>query len=245
MDELTAREKERYKRQMIVNGWGEEGQRKLKQATVGVVGAGGLGSPMLIYLAAAGFGRIIVADGDDVELSNLNRQVLHWDEDVGTPKVDSATAKLRRMNSDIEVLGIHGKIDEDNIEELYGEADALIDALDNFPSRYMLNDFAVKHKLPLFHGAVWGMEGRATTILPGETACFRCVHSEAPSQEVFPVVGITPAIVAAIQVAEAVKYFTGIGELLADKLLIIDAETMEFLRFDLRKDPNCPVCANL
>ncbi len=245
MAKLTKGEKERYHRQMIVSGWGEEGQQRLKDATIGVVGAGGLGSPLLIYLAAAGFGRIVLADGDTVELSNLNRQVLHWQEDIGSSKVDSAGGKLRRMNPDVEIVTFAGQVDESNIDELFAGADALMDCLDNFPSRYLLNDYAVKRRIPFFHAAVWGLEGRVTTIIPGQTACFRCIYPVAPPPELFPVVGVAPGLVAVIQVTEAIKFFVGIGDLLTGRLLVYDGGSMSFMPLKTRRDPDCPACSIL
>jgi len=230
---------------MIISGWGEEGQEKLKSTKIGVIGAGGLGSPILMYLAVAGFGKIIVADRDEIELSNLNRQILHWDKDIGRKKADSAQQKLQKMNPDVEIAAYVGEVNEENIDEILADVDALIDALDNFPSRFLLNEFAVKHNIPLFHGAVWGLEGRATTIIPGETPCFRCIYSESPPKEIFPVVGVSPALIAIIQVTEAIKYFTGIGELLKGELLIYDGETMMFSKVRLRRNPDCPVCGGI
>lgn len=242
---LTESERKRYHRQMIISGWGEEGQAKLKGTKIGVVGAGGLGSPILMYLAVAGFGQIIVADKDKIELSNLNRQILHWDKDIGRKKADSARQKLQAMNPDVEIVTYAEEVNGENIDEIFAEADALIDALDNFPSRFLLNEFAVKRDIPLFHGAVWGLEGRVTTIIPGETPCFRCIYAASPPEEVFPVVGVSPALIAIIQVTEAIKYFTGIGELLKGQLLIFDGEAMMFSKVRLKRDPDCPICRGI
>jgi molybdopterin/thiamine biosynthesis adenylyltransferase len=242
---LTDNERSRYQRQMIIPGWGEEGQKKLKQARIGVIGAGGLGSTALMQLAAAGFGRIVFVDRDTVELSNLNRQVIHWESDIGRKKAESARAKLKKMNSEIELVCITQELTETNIEELLGDVEAIVDALDNFPDRFTINEFAVKRSVPFFHGAVRGFEGRATTIIPGDTPCFRCIYSAAPPQEVFPVVGVSPALVAAVQVTEAIKYFTGIGELLTGQLLIYDGESMTFIKAEVERDPQCPVCGGI
>ena len=242
---LTEREKERYNRQMMISDWGEKGQQRLRDAAIGVVGAGGLGSPLLLYLAAAGFGRIILADRDTVELSNLNRQVLHWQEDIGTSKAESAQGKLHRMNPDVEIVSVDKQVDDTNIDELFAGADALVDCLDNFPSRYLLNSYAVKRRIPFFHAAVWGFEGRVTTIIPGQTACFRCIYPAAPEPELFPVVGVAPALVGVIQATEAIKYFIGIGDLLADQLLVYDGESMTFTPLKIRRDPDCPACSSL
>ena len=245
MSFLTENELRRYNRQMLISGWGEEGQLKLKRAKVGVIGAGGLGSPILIYLAVVGFGKIIAADKDKIELSNLNRQVLHWDKDIGREKAISAKEKLQQINPDVEITAVTSEVNEEKIEKIFSSVDAVIDALDNFESRMMLNKFAVEHRIPMFHGAVWGMEGRAMTIIPGETACFRCLYSESPPQEVFPVVGVTPALIGIIQVTEAIKYFTGVGELLKNQLLVYDGELMAFSKLRVNRDADCPVCGHL
>ncbi len=245
MKRLNDLDRIRFDRQMRIDGWGEKGQKKLKNATVGILGIGGLGSPISIYLAVAGIGRIILIDKDTVELSNLNRQILHWDRDIDKFKAQSAKQKLAEINSNIEIITYTEEANEDNIEILFNGVDAVVDALDNFESRFLLNKFAVKHKIPLFHGAVWGLEGRATTILPGKTICLNCIYKESPNKEKFPVAGVTPALIGSIQATEVLKYFTGIGELLANRLLIYDGEMMEFNQVTLNRDPDCPVCGKL
>jgi len=227
---------------MILPGWGIEAQERLKRSCIAVVGTGGLGSPVSIYLAVAGFGRIILADMDKVELSNLNRQTLHWEEDIGVPKAFSAAAKLRRINPDVEIIPIPREITLENVDDLLGEADGIVDALDNVQGRYVLNDFVLRREIPLFHGAVWGLEGRATTLLPGRTPCLRCLIPEPPPSEVFPVVGTTPGLIAMIQATEAIKYFTGIGRILAGEMLIYDGERMDFTKVQLSYLPDCPAC---
>lgn len=241
--ELTQRELERYARQMLI--WGEHGQKQLKKAKVGVLGLGGLGSPVTIYLAVAGVGKLVIADGDSVELSNLNRQVLHWDEDIGKSKAISAWEKLRKFNPDIEVKHFKGITTEENIASVFEGVDCVVDALDNIPSRLVLNKFAVERKIPLFHGAIWGFEGRVTTVIPGKTACLSCIYQAAPPRETFPVVGATPGLTAMIQVMEVIKYLTGKGKLLENELLVIDAEMMEFRKIKLRRLDNCPICSSL
>ena len=244
MNGLTEAERTRYQRQMLLGGWGESAQIKLKAASIGVVGAGGLGCSVLLQLAAAGFGRIILVDKDTVELSNLNRQVLHWEADLERPKVDSAAEKLRSMNSHVRIEALRVTLTEENIGGVLGGADALIDALDNFPDRLLISDYAVSRGIPLFHGAVWGLEGRATTVIPGRTPCLRCLYDGLPRSKVlFPVAGVSPALVAAIQVTEAIKHFTGLGEPLAGELLIYDGASMRFLKARIEKKPGCPACA--
>lgn len=239
---LSEDEKKRYHRQMIIPGWGMEMQLKLKGTKIGVVGAGGLGSFILMHLVAAGFGKIIFIDKDKVELNNLNRQVLHWEDDIGINKSDSAKRKLEKMNSSIEIISYAEEINDKNIYRIFSEADGLIDALDNFPGRFLINEFAVKRSIPLFHGAVWGFEGRVTTIIPGKTACLRCIYPEIPYQETFPVTSVSPALIASIQVTEAIKYFTGIGELLSGQLLIYDGASSSFLKAKTERKSTCDVC---
>jgi adenylyltransferase/sulfurtransferase len=245
MSILTPNDHKRYHRQMMIDGWGKEGQEKLKQTTIGVLGAGGLGSPLLMYLTVAGFGKIIVADKDVIELSNLNRQILHWDKDIGRKKAESAKEKLQEMNRDVEIVAYTGEVTEENIEQIFTGVDAVCDALDNFEIRFVLNAFAVAHRIPLFHGAIWGLQGEVTTIIPGETACYRCLYSEAMPGGLFPVVGVTPALIAVIQATEAIKYFTGVGELLKDQLLLYEGESMTFSKVHIKRNSDCPVCGKL
>ena len=237
---LSKRELARYKRQILIPEWTQSGQENLKKARILVAGAGGLGSAILTYLAVAGVGKIRVIDGDIVELSNLNRQVLHSDKDIGRSKVDSAKEKLEALNPDISVEAIKEIITKDNVFELVGDY-PIVDAMDNLPTRLLLNRVAVKKNLPLFHGAVYGFEGRATTVIPGKTACLRCLYQGVIPGKI-PVVGVTPAIIGCIQATEVIKYILGIGELLADRLLIYDGLSMRFSEVKLKKDPNCSEC---
>ena len=241
---LTEYDLLRYGRQIML--FGEDAQRRLKAARLFVAGAGGLGSPLCTYLAVAGIGHLRIVDFDSAELSNLNRQILHWDEDVGKRKVESAREKLVRINPSIEIEVNSQKIDESNVESLVGEADGIVDCMDNFPTRYVLNRTAVRRRIPLFHAAIHGMEARVTTFVPGETACFRCLFHEGPPESgAFPVVGAAPAVAASIQAMEVIKYFTGYGECLKDRLLIFDGEAGGFREFKLRRDPDCPDCGSL
>jgi molybdopterin-synthase adenylyltransferase len=237
---LSKRELARYKRQILIPEWTQSGQENLKKARILVAGAGGLGSAILTYLAVAGVGKIRVIDGDIVELSNLNRQVLHSDKDIGRSKVDSAKEKLEALNPDISVEAIKEIITKDNVFELVGDY-PIVDAMDNLPTRLLLNRVAVKKNLPLFHGAVYGFEGRATTVIPGKTACLRCLYQGVIPGKT-PVVGVTPAVIGCIQATEVIKYILGIGDLLADRLLIYDGLSMKFSEVKLKKDPNCPEC---
>jgi adenylyltransferase/sulfurtransferase len=245
MTELTEKDRARYHRQMIIPGWGDEGQLRLKRTKIGVLGAGGLGCSILMQLAAAGFGKIILADKDTVELGNLNRQPLHWQRDIGRSKAKSAFEKLGELNPEVEIVCHDGEVDSRNIGEVFQEVDGLMDGLDNFRDRYIVNEFAVERRIPFFHGAVWGLEGRAATIIPGKTPCFRCIYPQSPPREIPPVLGATPVLIASIQVTEAVKHFAGIGEVLAGEVLFYDGMSMSFLKAKVERDPDCPVCGRV
>ncbi|MFC2012874.1 ThiF family adenylyltransferase [Chloroflexota bacterium] len=240
---LTGNERERYDRQIMIDGFGEAGQTRLKRARIIIAGSGGLGSPISIYLAAAGVGTIRLIDCDRVSLSNLNRQVLHWDRDVGEKKVTSAAAKLKKLNGNITVETIEEEITEDNVSRLTAGFDLIVDAMDNLPARYLLNKAAVDHNIPFFHGAVHGFEGRVMTVIPGQSACLKCVYRGVIPGEKFPVIGVTPAVVGCIQATEVVKYIAGIGELLTDRLLIYDGLGMNFTEFKVKRDPDCEHCS--
>lgn len=242
---LTPEELERYNRQIMIEGFGEEGQEKLKQAKVFIAGAGGLGSPVSMYLTAAGVGTIRIVDHDKVELSNLNRQILHWDKDIGKSKVDSAIDKLRQLNREVNIEAIAETITEANASQVVADFDLIVDAMDNLPARYLLNKTAIDKGIPFFHGAVSGFEGRAMTIIPGKTACLMCVYRGAVTKGKFPVVGVTPAVIGCIQATEVIKYIIGIGELLTDRLLIFDGLNLKFSEFLVRKDPECKHCGHL
>ena len=240
---LTTNELKRYDRQIMIRGLGEEGQEKLKRAKVIIAGGGGLGSPSSIYLAAAGVGMIRIVDHGSVELSNLNRQVLHWDEDIGRRKVASAAEKLKKLNPGVEIEAIEEVITEVNVSQLVADFDLIVDAMDNLPTRYLLNKAAIDKNIPFFHGAVYGFEGRAMTIIPGKSACLQCVYHGAVTPETkFPVIGVTPAVIGCIQAAEVIKYIAGIGELLTNRLLIYDGLNLKFTEFKVKKDPNCEHC---
>ncbi len=240
---LTRDELERYDRQIMVEGFGEEGQEKLKRAKIVIAGAGGLGSPASIYLAAAGVGTIRIIDHDRVELSNLNRQVLHWDEDIGRRKTDSANQKLLKLNQGVKIEAIAETITKTNVSQLVDGFDLIVDAMDNLPTRYLLNRAALEMNIPLFHGAVYGFEGRAMTIIPGKTACLMCVYRGVAMPEgKFPVVGVTPAVVGCIQATEVIKYIVGIGKLLTNRLLVYDGLNMKFTELAVKRDPNCEHC---
>ncbi|MDM7917899.1 MAG: HesA/MoeB/ThiF family protein [Methanosarcina sp.] len=236
-------EREKYSRQILL--FGEEGQEKLKASRVFVAGAGGLGSPVSTYLAIAGVGKIILADFDTVDPTNLNRQFLHHEKDIGRSKVESAKEKLLLMNPLIEVETIKEMITESNIDFLVPECDLIIDALDNMETRHILNRLSIKRNIPLIHGAVTGYDGQVTTIIPGKTPCFYCIFPRIPKKEVFPVLGATPGVIGSIQVSEAVKFLTGKGKLLEGRLLFWNGLSGSFSEISLAKLNNCPVCGNI
>jgi len=240
---LSLRELDRYKRQILL--FGEEGQEKLKKAHIFIAGAGGLGSPISIYLAVAGIGTITIVDKDIVELTNLNRQILHNDNDIGRKKTTSAEAKLIAFNPDIMIRVIDTTIDKTNVMRLVGKSDGIVDAMDNFPTRYLLNETAVKKNIPLFHGAIRGLYGQATTIIPGKTPCLKCIFPNAPPKEIFPVVGVTPGFIGMIQATEVLKYLINDGRLLSNRLFIWDGFEAHADEIIVEWNPKCPVCGNI
>jgi len=240
---FSQRELERYKRQIVL--FGEEGQERLKKAHIFIAGAGGLGSPVSIYLAVAGVGTITLVDMDVVDQTNLNRQILHFDNDIGRKKTASAEEKLQKLNSDININAIDVKIDETNAAKLIGRAKGIVDAMDNYPTRYILNDVAIAKKIPLFHGGIRGFYGQATTILPGTTPCLKCIFPKAPPKEVFPVVGVTPGIIGTIQANEVIKYLLGSGELLMGRLFIWDGIQARAEEICVERNPACEACSGM
>ena len=239
---ITDEELRRYSRQLSLIG--REGQEKLKRAKILIAGAGGLGSPIATYLAFAGVGRIVIADNDAVEVSNLNRQTLHWPSDVGRKKTASAKEKIRAMNPYVEVETISCTIGEANVNEIVGDADLIVDALDNFPARYLLNSVAVTRHIPFFHGAVRGFHGQVMTVIPHQTACLRCVFPQSPPAETFPIIGVTPGVIGSIQATEVIKYLTGKGELLTNRLLLWDGLSGETNVLHVKRNPSCEDCSH-
>lgn len=245
MSMLTQEEQKRYDRQMMIQEVGVKGQEKLKNAKVFIAGAGGLGSPIAIYLSVAGVGNIKIVDNDSVELSNLNRQILHWDEDIGRNKVESAKGKLVKLNPSINLDVLCETISEDNVSKLVADSDLIVDAMDNLPTRYLLNRTAIEKDIPFFHGAVSGLEGRAMTVIPGKSACLRCSYRGPVPTEKFPVMGVAPAIIGSIQATEVIKYIVGMGELLTNRLLTYDGMSMEFHMFKVKRNPQCEDCGGI
>ena len=243
MSPLTQEDLVRYDRQILYPAFGEEGQRKLRKAHVLVAGVGGLGSPVAIYLACAGVGKLTVVDSDAVELSNLNRQILHWEEDVGEQKVISAVRKLEKLNSTVEVNPHAMKITAENFLGLIEGVDLVMDCMDNMETRFIMNEGCVNAGIPFIHGGIYGMMGEVTTIIPGQTPCFECIFPrDVEGKSPFPVFGFTPALVASLQVMEAIKFLGGFGELLAGKMLYVRGEETIFMTVDLQKNKTCRVC---
>jgi sulfur-carrier protein adenylyltransferase/sulfurtransferase len=239
----------RYSRHIILPAIGGTGQRKLLDAKVLCVGAGGLGSPIAMYLAAAGVGTLGVLDFDRVDRTNLQRQILHDDDDVGRPKVESAVERLRAINPTIDVVGHDTMLVSDNAFGIMGPYDIVIDGTDNFPVRYLVNDACQLLGKPLVYGSIYQFEGQASVFLPGpETPCYRCLFPQPPPPGAVPscseagVFGVLPGVVGSIQAVEAIKLITGVGEPLVGRLLLFDALDMEFTTVRLRWDPDCPVC---
>jgi len=241
---LSKEELERYNRQIMV--WSIEAQEKLKKSTVLVVGAGGLGSAVSLYLTAAGVGRLIIIDPQEVELSNLNRQVLHWTPDIGRQKVESAKEKLENLNPHVKVEAVAEKFTEKNAARLLGQADVAVDAADNWATRFTLNRACVKLGKPFVHAGVRGMYGQLTVVYPGKGPCLRCIIPRTPPEEApLPVIGALPGIMGTIEALEALKLITGHGKPLIGKLLIFDGNRGETTILTVKRRTNCPVCRTI
>ncbi|RDD54237.1 MAG: HesA/MoeB/ThiF family protein [Candidatus Korarchaeota archaeon NZ13-K] len=229
----------RYERQLMLIG--EEGQRRLRGSRVAVVGAGGIGSPLSLYLVSAGVNLRII-DGDVVSLNNLHRQIIYGEEDIGLPKALVAEREIRRRNSDVEVEGVPERLSEDNVDSLLKGVDLVMDASDNFKTRYIINDYCVRKSIPFVYSAINGFYFATSFIIPKKTACLRCLFPHVEDSGPVPVIGMTPAAVASIAAAEAIKYLAGLEVTLAGKLLIGDLKSMEFTTIRVSKNKNCPVC---
>jgi len=245
--ELSRDEMLRYGRHLILPEVGIEGQRRLKGSSVLVVGAGGLGSPLALYLAAAGVGRIGIADFDVVDASNLQRQVLHGTASLGRAKLDSARERLADLNPHVEVIP-HPRLERDNALEIFGHYDVIADGTDNFATRYLVNDACGLLRKPNVHGSVFRFEGQASVFDVSRGPCYRCLYPEPPPPGLVPncaeggVLGVLPGVIGMIQAVETVKLLLGIGETLIGRLLVFDALAMTFRELRLRKDPACPLC---
>ena len=245
---LTPEETLRYSRHLLLPEVGVEGQRRLRQARVLLVGAGGLGSPVSLYLAAAGVGTIGLVDFDRVDATNLQRQILHGTSDVGRPKLDSARERLGEINPHVRVEGIAERLTSDNAMEIVAEYDLVVDGTDNFPTRYLVNDACVLLGRPNVYGSIFRFEGQASVFWAEQGPCYRCLFAEPPPPGMVPscaeggVLGVLPGIIGTIQATEALKLLLGVGETLVGRLLMLDALRMRFREIRLKKDPACPVC---
>jgi molybdopterin/thiamine biosynthesis adenylyltransferase/rhodanese-related sulfurtransferase len=248
LPELTNDEVVRYSRHLIMPEVGMDGQRRLKAGSVLCIGAGGLGSPAAMYLAAAGVGRIGIVDFDVVDFSNLQRQIIHGTPDVGRSKLDSAKDRLRAINPHIEIETFETALSSENALELFAPYDVILDGTDNFPTRYLTNDACVLLGKPNAYGSIFRFEGQASVFATKEGPCYRCLYPEPPPPGLVPscaeggVLGVLPGVIGVIQATEAIKLLTGIGEPLIGRFLIYDALRMRFRELKLRKDPDCPVC---
>jgi len=246
---LDAQRRARYSRHLLIPEVGEEGQLKLLDSKVLLIGAGGLGSPASLYLAAAGVGRIGIVDADVVDESNLQRQIVHSTERLGEAKVDSAKRTIEALNSDVEVVTYKERLSSENIERILADGwDVIVDGADNFPTRYLVNDASVWHGVPVVHGSIYRFEGQVTVFKPHEGPCYRCLFPSPPPPELAPscaeggVLGVLPGVIGTLQANETLKLALGIGEPLVGRLLLFDALAAEFSELKLRRDPDCPVC---
>ena len=248
MSGFTEEQIKRYSRHIILPEVGGAGQERINHASVLIVGAGGLGCPAAVYLAAAGVGKIGMVDMDKVELSNLQRQILHTVDDIGTEKTTSAKKKLQQLNPDVEVVEYSTKLTSGNIQDIIEDYDVIVDGCDNFPTRYLVNDAAVLSNKVVAHGAVLRFEGQATTIVPHDGPCYRCLYREPPPPGTVPtcqeagVLGVLPGVIGVLQATEVLKHVLGKGRLLKGRLLLFNALEMEFREVKIPKDPQCPVC---
>jgi molybdopterin/thiamine biosynthesis adenylyltransferase len=243
---LSDSELTRYDRQIMIPEWGREGQEKLKKSKVVVAGSGGLGCPVSLYLGAAGIGKLVIVDKDKFELSNLNRQVLGWQEDIGQPKAEAAAEKIRALNPDIEVDARVTEITENNVNKIIQNSSVVVDAMDNWNTRFLLNQECVNQKIPFVHAGVYGLYGQMTTIIPGKGPCLQCILSETPKDITkFPVLGATPGLFAMMQVMETLKLIVGFGETLEGRMLLFDGERMEYISAEVKHRADCPICSHL
>jgi len=237
----------RYSRHIMLPEVGEKGQDKLLSSKVLCIGSGGLGSPAIQYLAAAGVGTIGIIDDDVVDLSNLQRQVIHGGN-IGRPKVASAAAFVKRLNPDVTVIPMEMRLDAGNVRDIIPDYDMVVDCSDNFATRFMINDACVLTGIPLSHGSIFKYEGQVITILPRSGPCYRCIFEQPPPKEIelsarsTGVLGVLPGVIGAIQATEVVKYLIGIGELLVGRMLYYDSLYMTFDEINIQKNPKCPVC---
>jgi molybdopterin/thiamine biosynthesis adenylyltransferase/rhodanese-related sulfurtransferase len=248
---LTLEARRRYSRHLLIPEVGEEGQLRLLESKMLLIGAGGLGSPAALYLAAAGVGTIGIVDADNVDETNLQRQILHDTSRLGTSKVQSAADRIRSLNPDVEVRAFEERLTSENVESILEDGwDVIVDGADNFPTRYLVNDASVWHNIPVVHGSIFRFEGQATVFKPGAGPCYRCLFPTPPPPELAPscaeggVLGVLPGIIGSLQANEALKLALGIGDTLVGRLLLFDALSATFTEVALRRDPACPVCGD-
>jgi molybdopterin/thiamine biosynthesis adenylyltransferase/rhodanese-related sulfurtransferase len=249
--ELTSEQLDRYSRHLLLPEVGEKGQERLLKSRVLLLGAGGLGSPAALYLAAAGVGTIGIIDNDTVDASNLQRQILHGTEMVGVPKVESAAKRLTDLNPDVKVIPFRERLTSENVDRVFDHGwDVVVDGLDNFPTRYLVNDASVWKNVPVVHGSIFRFDGQVTTFWPKKGPCYRCLYPEPPPPHLAPscaeagVLGILPGVIGTIQATEAIKIVLGRGEPLVGRLLTYESLRMQFRTLKLRRDPSCPVCGD-
>jgi sulfur-carrier protein adenylyltransferase/sulfurtransferase len=246
---LSPEQRERYSRHLLIPEIGLEGQLKLLDARVLLLGAGGLGSPAALYLAAAGVGTLGIVDNDVVDLSNLQRQVAHSNDRIGVPKVDSAEIAINEINPEVKVEKHGVRLDASNILEIIDGYDVIVDGLDNFPTRYLLNDASVRKQIPVVSASILGFEGQLSVFHPYEGPCYRCLYPTPPPAELAPscgaagVLGVLPGVMGLLQSVEVIKLITGAGEPLAGRLLLYDALGTTFTELKVRRDPDCPICS--
>ncbi|MHA2358333.1 MAG: HesA/MoeB/ThiF family protein [Candidatus Heimdallarchaeaceae archaeon] len=248
---LSDKEKEKYNRQIIIPKFGVEGQLKLKKSKVLIIGLGGLGSAVLNYLVVAGVGQIAILDKDKVELSNLNRQILHYEKDVGEIKTTSAITKMSKLNFDVEIKTINSHLNQENIEQIISEYDFIVESSDNFETKFLVNDTCVKLKKPFVIGGVHQFEGQMITVIPKKTACYRCVFREIPEKGTYPttseegIMGTTAGVFGIIEANEVIKFlvFGDLDKLLVNKILYMDIQYNTFETFKVEKDENCIICS--
>jgi len=248
---LAPAQRARYARHLLIPEVGEEGQQKLLGSRVLLIGAGGLGSPASLYLAAAGVGTLGIIDADIVDDSNLQRQIVHSTERLGEPKVDSARRTVEALNPDVTVVPFQERLDSENVERILAHGwDVIVDGTDNFPTRYLVNDASVWHGVPVVHGSIYRFEGQVTVFDPGNGPCYRCLYPSPPPPELAPscaeggVLGVLPGIVGSLQASEALKLVLGVGDSLAGRLLLFDALHTTFDEVSIRRNPECPVCGD-
>ncbi len=245
---LTERQIERYSRHIILEQVGGAGQEKLLSSSVLIIGAGGLGAPAGLYLAAAGIGTIGIVDGDTVDLSNLQRQVIHHTTDVGAEKIESAQDKMLAINPDVKVKTYKQWAKADNISEIIRDYDFVIDGTDNFAAKFLVNDACYFEKVPFSHAGILRFDGQLITVLPGETTCYRCIFDGPPPANIVPscsqagVLGVLAGVIGSLQATEAIKYLLGLGDLLTGTLLTYNALSMDFRKVQLNRNPDCPLC---